>query len=159
LIELSKGVVMRIRNATNADLSAVESLLAASDLPVEGVRDNFSNFIVAEERGAIAGAIGVEKFGSVALLRSAVVAPDNRGSGVGRRLVEQLLERAGRDGIEELYLLTTTAENYFPRFGFARTTRSAVPDAVKASAEFHGACPDTAIVMTRRVGTPARVMG
>jgi amino-acid N-acetyltransferase len=150
---------MRIRNATNADLSAVESLLAASDLPVEGVRDNFSNFIVAEERGAIAGAIGLEKFGSVALLRSAVVAPDNRGSGVGRRLVEQLLERAGRDGIEELYLLTTTAENYFPRFGFARTTRSAVPDAVKASAEFHGACPDTAIVMTRRVGTPARVMG
>lgn len=150
---------MRIRNATNADLSAVESLLAASDLPVEGVRDNFSNFIVAEERGAIAGAIGVEKFGSVALLRSAVVAPDNRGSGVGRRLVEQLLERAGRDGIEELYLLTTTAENYFPRFGFVRTTRSAVPDAVKASAEFHGACPDTAIVMTRRVGTPARVMG
>ncbi|HEV7595918.1 MAG TPA: arsenic resistance N-acetyltransferase ArsN2 [Gemmatimonadaceae bacterium] len=144
---------MRIRNATNADLSAVESLLSTSDLPVEGVRDNFSNFIVAEERGAIAGAIGLEKFGSVALLRSAVVAPDNRGSGVGRRLVEQLLERAGRDGIEELYLLTTTAENYFPRFGFARTTRSAVPDAVKASAEFHGACPDTAVVMTRRVGT------
>jgi amino-acid N-acetyltransferase len=150
---------MRIRNATNADLSAVESLLSTSDLPVEGVRDNFSNFIVAEERGAIAGAIGLEKFGSVALLRSAVVSPDNRGSGVGRRLVEQLLERAGKDGIEELYLLTTTAEDYFPRFGFARTTRSAVPDAVKASAEFNGACPDTAVVMTRRVGTAARVRG
>jgi amino-acid N-acetyltransferase len=150
---------MRIRNATNADLSTVESLLSTSDLPVEGVRDNFSNFIVAEERGAIAGAIGLEKFGSVALLRSAVVSPDNRGSGVGRRLVEQLLERAGKDGIEELYLLTTTAEDYFPRFGFARTTRSAVPDAVKASAEFNGACPDTAVVMTRRVGTAARVRG
>jgi amino-acid N-acetyltransferase len=148
---------MRIRNATNADLSAVESLLSTSGLPVEGVRDSFSNFIVAEDRGAIAGAIGFEKFGSVALLRSAVVAPDNRGSGVGRRLVEQLLERAGIDGIEDLYLLTTTAENYFPRFGFARTTRSAVPDAVKASAEFHGACPDTAVVMTRRVGIAARV--
>jgi amino-acid N-acetyltransferase len=146
---------MRIRNATNADLSAVESLLSTSDLPVEGVRDNFSSFIVAEERGAIAGAIGLEKFGSVALLRSAVVAPDNRGSGVGRRLVEQLLDRAGKDGIEALYLLTTTAENYFPRFGFARTTRSDVPDAVKASAEFHGACPDTAVVMTRRLGAAA----
>ena len=87
----------------------------------------------------------------MALLRSAVVSSDNRGTGVGGRLVKQLLERADEQGIEELYLLTTTAEDYFPRFGFTRTTRSAVPDAVKASAEFRGACPDTAVVMTRRV--------
>jgi amino-acid N-acetyltransferase len=115
------------------------------------VQENFSDFVVAEDRGAITGAIGLEKFGSVALLRSAVVSSDNRGTGVGGRLVEQLLERADEQGIEELYLLTTTAEDYFPRFGFTRTTRSAVPDAVKASAEFRGACPDTAVVMTRRV--------
>jgi N-acetylglutamate synthase-like GNAT family acetyltransferase len=55
---------MRIRNATNADLSAVESLLSASDLPLDGVRDNFSSFIVAEDEGKIAGAIGLEEFGS-----------------------------------------------------------------------------------------------
>lgn len=94
---------------------------STSDLPVDGVRENFSSFVVAEDRGAVTGAIGLEKFGTVALLRSAVVSPDHRGSGVGSRLVEQLL------------------------------------DAVKASAEFHGACPDTAVVMTRRVKPPARV--
>jgi amino-acid N-acetyltransferase len=66
------------------------------------------------------------------------------------------LEGAEVAGIEELYLLTTTADQYFPRFGFTRTTRSAVPDAVKASAEFQGACPDTAVVMTRRVGAAGR---
>ena len=148
---------MRIRNATNADLTAVEKLLSASDLPLDGVRDNFSSFVVAEDDGDIAGAIGLEEFGSVALLRSAVVSPEHRGSGIGRRLVERLLEGAEEAGIEELYLLTTTAEHYFPRFGFTRTTRSAVPDALKASAEFQGACPDTAVVMTRRVGTAARV--
>ena len=147
---------MQIRNATNADLSAVEGLLSASDLPLDGVRENFSSFIVAEDRGAVRGAIGLERFGSVALLRSAIVAPDNRGSGIGSRLVEQVLERATEEGIEELYLLTTTAEEYFPRFGFKRTTRTAVPDAIKASAEFQGACPDTAVVMTRRVGAAAR---
>ena len=147
---------MRIRKATSADLSAVESLLSASDLPLDGVKDNFSNFVVAEDDGEIAGAIGLEEFGAVALLRSAVVSPEYRGSGVGRRLVERLLEGAEVAGIEELYLLTTTADQYFPRFGFTRTTRSAVPDAVKASAEFHGACPDTAVVMTRRVGAAAR---
>jgi len=148
---------MQIRNATNADLTAVERLLAANDLPLEGVRDNFSSFVVAEDENGIAGAIGLEKFGSVALLRSAVVSPSHRGSGIGSQLVEHLLERAGDDGIDELYLLTTTAEGYFPRFGFTPTTRSAVPDAVKSSAEFQWACPDTAVVMTRRIATISKV--
>lgn len=147
---------MRIRRAKNSDLSAVESLLTASDLPTDGVRDNFSGFVVADDNGAIAGAIGLEKYGSVALLRSAVVAPDHRGTGVGRKLVEQLLERAEEAGVDELYLLTTTAEKYFPRFGFTRTTRATVPEAVKASAEFRGACPETAVVMTRPLGEKAR---
>jgi N-acetylglutamate synthase-like GNAT family acetyltransferase len=149
--------MMRIRNAKESDISAVESLLSASDLPLDGVRENFSSFVVAENEDGVAGVVGLEKFGSVALLRSAVVAPEHRGGGIGRQLVEQLLERADEAGIDELYLLTTTAENYFPRFGFTRTTRSAVPDAVKESAEFRGACPDTAVVMTRRVAKAARV--
>ena len=147
---------MRIRNATELDLPSVEQLLSASDLPLDGVRESFSSFIVAEEAGEIAGAIGLEEFGSAALLRSAVVSSEHRGNGVGSRLVQQLLEQADAAGIEEVYLLTTTAEKYFPRFGFNRTARSAVPDAVKASAEFQGACPDTAVVMKRLVGAAAR---
>ena len=144
---------MKIRPATSNDLGAVESLLSASNLPLDGVKENFSTFVVAEDQGAIAGAIGLEKFGPVALLRSAVVSPEYRGSGVGSSLVEKVLERAEEEGIEELFLLTTTAENYFPRFGFTRTARSAVPRAMQASAEFQGACPDSAAVMKRRVTT------
>jgi amino-acid N-acetyltransferase len=144
---------MKIRPATSDDLGAVESLLSASNLPLDGVKENFSTFVVAEDEGAIAGAIGLEKFGPVALLRSAVVSPEYRGSGVGSRLVEKVLERAEEEGIEELFLLTTTAENYFPRFGFMRTARSAVPSAMQACAEFQGACPDSAAVMKRRVTT------
>jgi amino-acid N-acetyltransferase len=146
---------MKIREATTRDLDAVERLLSASNLPLDGVKENLSNFVVAENEGEIAGTIGLEKFGSVALLRSAVVSPEYRGSGVGRRLVQQVLDRAEKDGIEELFLLTTTAEDYFPRFGFARTTRAAVPPAMRASAEFQGACPDTAAVMTRRIAATA----
>lgn len=148
---------MRIREATQQDLDAVESLLAANDLPLDGVKENFSSFVVADDKGEIAGAIGLEKFGSVALLRSAVVSPNYRGSGVGRRLVEQVLEQASDQGIEDLFLLTTTAEKYFPRFGFSPTARSAVPDSVMASAEFQGACPDSAVVMRRRVTSGTQV--
>ena len=146
---------MKIKKATKRDLDAVEQLLSANDLPLDGVKENFSGFVVAEEGGRIIGAVGLEKFGSVALLRSAVVSRERRSGGVGRRLVERVLEYAEKGGIEELYLLTTTAEDYFPRFGFARTTRSAVPTAIKASAEFRGACPDTATVMTRRIAAKA----
>jgi amino-acid N-acetyltransferase len=147
---------VKIRKARNSDLGPVESLLAANDLPIDGVRDNFESFIVAVDNDAIVGAIGLEKYDSAALLRSAVVRSEARGDGVGRQLVEQILERAEQSGIDEVYLLTTTAEDYFPRFGFSRTTRAAVPESVKASAEFRGACPDTAVVMERRIGTAAR---
>ena len=150
---------MKIRNATNSDFPAVEQLLLSSRLPIEGVKENFSSFVVAEDAGTIAGAIGLEKYGSAALLRSAVVSPANRGAGVGRQLVESLLQRAREDGIDEVYLLTTTAETYFPRFGFARTTRAAVPETVKESAEFRGACPDTAVVMRRRAREGTRKKG
>jgi amino-acid N-acetyltransferase len=142
---------MRIRKARKSDLAAVEHLLAASKLPLDGVRDHFQYFIVAEDGDAIEGAVGLEKYDSVALLRSAVVAPESRGSGIGRQLVEEALKRAEADGIDELYLLTTTAEKYFPRFGFTPTTRAAVPEKLKSSAEFQGACPDTAVVMKRRL--------
>jgi amino-acid N-acetyltransferase len=144
---------MRIRNAIDADLGAVERLLLASNLPVEGVAENFSNFLVAETDDGIAGAVGLEKHDSFALLRSAAVAPEHRGSGIGRRLIEELLTRAGRMGITDVYLLTTTAEDYFPRFGFKRSTRTAVPELLKSSAEFQGACPETATVMARSLAT------
>src|SRR5207244_10982347 len=99
---LMVGGNVRIRSATKSDLAAVEDLLKASDLPTDGVRDNFSSFVVADDDGAITGAIGLEKYGSVALLRSAVVSTDHRGRAVGRKLVEQLLERGEEEGGDEL---------------------------------------------------------
>jgi N-acetylglutamate synthase-like GNAT family acetyltransferase len=147
---------MRFRKAEQSDFPAVEELLKTNDLPVDGVKENFASFVVAEDGDRIVGAIGLELYDSVALLRSAVVAAEDRGTGVGRRLVEQILEFAERAGVDEIYLLTTSAEGYFPRFGFVHTTRAAVPAAVKASAEFRGACPDTAFVMERRVGSAAK---
>ena len=143
---------MKIRKARKSDLAAVEQLLSGSRLPLDGVRDHFAQFIVAEDDDGIEGVVGLEQYDSFALLRSAVVAPAHRGSGIGKQLVEQVLERAEEDGVDEMYLLTTTAQDYFPRFGFTVTSRASVPDPLKASAEFQGACPDTAVVMKRRLG-------
>lgn len=138
-----------IRVATPGDFAGVVRLLEAAGLPTAGLRPSLPDFLVAEEGGRIVGAIGLEVYGDHGLLRSAVVHADKRNSGLGSELVEGLLRRAETRGTREIYLLTTTAERFFPRFGFAAIDRGEVATPVRASEEFRGACPDTAVVMRR----------
>jgi amino-acid N-acetyltransferase len=138
-----------LRAASAADYDQVVRLLRTADLPTAGLQRSLPDFLVAEESGRVVGAIGLEVYGDTALLRSAVVDTGRRGSGVGSDLVAELLARAGRRGVREIYLLTTTAEDYFPRFGFTRVRRDAVAPALHASEEFQGACPDSAVAMRK----------
>lgn len=89
--------------------------------------------------------------GDDALLRSVAVDPAWRGHGVGRALVTRLIADAEGRGTRALYLLTMSAEGYFPKFGFHEVTRDAVPPAVRETAEFRGACPASATVMRRPI--------
>jgi amino-acid N-acetyltransferase len=139
------GVTYRV--ATQQDLGAIEQLLASSHLPLDGVSDALCRFLVAEVQGRIVGVVGMEACGRYGLLRSTAVASDWRNRGIARRLVERIIAEAEARDFRALYLLTTTAEAYFPSFGFRTTTREAVPEMVRATAEFQGACPASATVM------------
>src|SRR5687768_1304812 len=110
---------VELRTARPADLPGVIDLLGSAKLPTAGVAEAFSHFMVAESEGRLIGAAGLEIYGASALLRSVVVEDSWRGSGVGRKLIENALDEAKRRGIDDVFLLTTTAEHYFPRFGFA----------------------------------------
>lgn len=136
-----------IRPATNADLPAVEQLLLASQLPTVGVKEIIGDFLVAEAGKDIVGVVGMEYCCSYGLLRSTAVSTEWRSKGIARQLVEQIIARAESRGIHALYLLTTTAETYFPTFGFRPTTRDVVPAEIQATDEFRGACPASATVM------------
>ncbi len=141
-----------LRAATADDLPNIFSLLAASDLPTAGVAESLSGFTVAEHDGRIVGVIGLETCcREYALLRSTAVAADYRKHGIGRRLVERAIARAEASGFSALYLLTNTAEGYFPSFGFTPVSRDVVPDAVKATKEFSSICPSSATVMAREL--------
>lgn len=139
----------RVRSASPDDLDAVERLLAASSLPLEGVRDALPTFVVAEVGDAIVGVAGLEVCCDNALLRSVAVDSAWRSHGVGRALVTRVIADAEARGLDALYLLTTTAEHYFPSFGFRTVTRDQVPDDIRATAEFRTACPASATVMCR----------
>ena len=142
----------QVRNAAPADLAAVESLLTASGLPLDGVREAFATFVVAESGTEIVGVAGLEVCCDNALLRSVAVRPEWRSHGIGRALVTRVISDAESRGISALYLLTTTADRYFPSFGFRTIARDEVPADVRETSEFGGACPASATVMCRECG-------
>lgn len=142
-----------IRSASVRDLAAVESTLKDSDLPLDGLHEQFGEgYAIAESNGQMIGVEGIEIYGSDGLLRSAAVVSDWRGKGVGDALTRDRIEWARRRGLRSLYLLTTTAGDYFPRFGFAVADRDSAPDAVRRSREFSEACPSSALFMQLPLG-------
>jgi amino-acid N-acetyltransferase len=135
------------RRAAAADLAGIEALLVESGLPVAGVREWLDGYVVAESGGRLVGVAGLEVHGGDGVLRSVAVDESARGWGVGRALTERVLESAGSADLRRVFLLTTTAEGYFPRWGFRPVGREEVSPEVRGSVEFREACPATATAM------------
>jgi amino-acid N-acetyltransferase len=136
-----------IRSAFAADWPRVAELLTEARLPLDGAEAHLPDFVLALRGDELIGCVGIERYGETALLRSVAVRDGERGTGVGRQLVAEALQRAHSGGMRSVVLFTETARDYFPRFGFRAITRAEVPEAVKASVEFTTACPDSATVM------------
>jgi amino-acid N-acetyltransferase len=133
--------------ADPAHWRAIADLVTASGLPLDGLEPHLGSAIVARESDGIVGCAALELYGHDALLRSVAVAPAKRGYGVGLALTAACIELARRHGVRAMWLLTETAADFFPRFGFEHATRDAVPAPVRASVEFTSACPASATVM------------
>jgi len=150
-IEDTAGVSIRIEPASRSDLAAILNLLTQSRLPHDGLSEHLTTAIVAREDQEVIGSAALELYGTAALLRSVAVAPAWRGQGLGQRLTRAALELARHHGVRDVYLLTETADSFFPKFGFSRIDRSQVPAPVQTSNEFTSACPDSAPAMELRL--------
>ena len=139
----------RVQPARPEDFDAIARLLGDHELPVDGLRDHLATTLVARDADAIVGSAALEVYADGALLRSVAVAPALQRSGLGRTLTDAAIALARTRRSPALYLLTTTAERYFPKFGFERVERRDVPPGVQASVEFTSACPASAIVMRK----------
>ena len=136
-----------LRPARTSDLAAIEQLLSDSALPLAGVAEALDTFTVAEDGREIVGVAGLELCRGNALLRSVAITPEWRSRGLGRSLVTHVIADAESRGLRALYLLTTTADQYFPSFGFRPIRRDEVPAEVRETEEFRSACPASATVM------------
>ena len=146
-----------LRQAVPSDWPAISRLLDINKLPLDGAQAHLAHYVVAVANGEIVGTAGAEIYGAAALLRSVAVAPGLHRRGIGRAMVELIIDEARRRGLRSLHLLSVTAPEYFAQFGFKRGPREAAPAALQASAEFQGACPACAAFMSLTLAEAAPV--
>lgn len=146
-----------IRQAKSDDLPAICQILRDAGLPCEDITATLlADFVVLEKDGDIVGCVGMERYGSDALLRSLAVDASRRGVGQGRHLVEALEARAAQSGVRRLFLLTTSASGFFEDHGYAPVERATAPEPMRHSTQFSQLCPASATCMEKELVIEAR---
>jgi len=119
-------------------------------LPSVDITENaLEHFLVYRDDLGVAGVVGLERYGEVALLRSLVVTSERMGRGLGKRLVAAAEELAAELNVHSIYLLTTTEVVFFELLGFRDIKREQAPLAIRETREFTSLCPATAVLMVK----------
>lgn len=122
--------------------------LVEASLPTSDLAEHHLS-LVAERDAQAVGAVGLERYGATALLRSLVVVPSAQRQGVARALIDALEKDAKADGVEELWLLTTDKSRFFQGLGYVLQSRERAPGTIRSSREFSVLCPSDATLMSK----------
>lgn len=149
---MSSTGLLRIEPARPDDLASVHALLAQANLPFDDVDAALLAHIqLARGDEALLGIVGLQQAGDAALLRSLAVATQARRLGLGTVLVDAAEAAAAARGIATLFLLTTSAADWFAARGYIRVERSTVPPGIRATAQFSGLCPASSTCMAKAI--------
>lgn len=140
-----------IRKAVKDDLIEIKYLLDSYSLPTVDIEKHLPHFLVLIDGRRIIGTIGMEVYGKVALLRSLAVNKDFQNRGYGRKLCRMLISKLKKMKVGSIYLLTETAEGFFRREGFNKTSREVAPPLIKQTYEYTTLCPDDAVCMVMKI--------
>jgi amino-acid N-acetyltransferase len=136
--------------ARRSDLPHIREMLDNESLPSADLTEaSLEYFLVYRDEFGIAGVVGIERYGQAALLRSLVVTADRMGCGVGKGLVTAAEDLAARLQVHSIYLLTTTAAEFFEYRGYRRIERAEAPPEIRSTEEFSSLCPSTAVLMVK----------
>ena len=132
--------------------AAARGLLTSANLPTSDLTDEqLTTFFYCGPATAPSALIGLEIYGPDALLRSLVVDPSLRSAGLGSALVGHVEANSAKHDVGTLYLLTTTAEDFFARRGYHHIDRAVAPAAIRSTREFSGLCPASSAFMFKRL--------
>ena len=139
-----------IQKARIEDWSEIEELLASCHLPSDDItEDHLEHFRLIKNAGRLQAVVGLELYGKYGLLRSLAVREQHRSKGWGKMLARHVESYAREQNLERLFLLTTTADQFFERLGYTRINRSNLPEQIRQSSQFKDICPSTAVVLNK----------
>lgn len=135
------------------DLLKVRRILECCGLPSQDLtKDHMQHFFIVKSDTKPIGTIGLEIYDRHGLLRSLAVRSGYRGSGLGKLLVQKIESYARYLDIDKIYLLTTTANEFFQYLDYTEISRSQVPELLLQSEEFAQICPSSAVTMIKQIG-------
>lgn len=136
-----------ISKSSSQNLMAIKEMLEKDGLPTNDLEEKNVMLFVGELDDSVIACIGLEVYDTIGLLRSLSVKNEFRNKGIGNKMTQYVYQYCKQHEISHLYLLTTTADNYFEKHKFSRITRDKVPTAVKQTNQFRELCPESATVM------------
>jgi amino-acid N-acetyltransferase len=136
----------KIRPAQFEDQKNIHTILSDFNLPLEGL-DSTKLWVLQLDNGEIVGVAGLEMYDMQCLLRSVAVLKAFHNQSFGTYLTNFVIVEAKKSQVKDLFLLTTTATEFFKKLGFKEESREKVVGGIINSVEFRSACPKTAVLM------------
>lgn len=136
----------KIKNLEKIDENG-KNFLKNEGMPVPSTELKGSWWFAYDSTDSLKGMAGVELYENIALLRSLLVDNSLRKSGLGSKLVWEVLGYLYNRGTESVYLLTETAENFFSRWGFETIDRKKAPEVIENTEEMKTMCSKSAKLM------------
>ena len=136
-----------------ADLPALTQALQEAGLPADDISLPDRIFYVFQLAGEHIGYAGIEVHGSTALLRSVVIAAQQRRHGLGSLVIKEMERLAHERHIQSLHLLTTNQAPFFQRIGYALTPRELAPAEIAGTSQFKSLCPSSASYLRKTLAS------
>ena len=149
ITEISNALQLKVVVNEEEKQQAI-ALLQLQQLPVSDIDEDKILYLLKDAERTI-GTVGLEIFEDFALLRSVSVVKEEQGKGYGKYIKEEIEKYVKEAGINCLYLLTTTAKDFFNKHGYCVISREEAPASVKQTAAFTSLCPASAVIMKKRI--------
>jgi amino-acid N-acetyltransferase len=127
--------------------------LSEARLPTDDISEYGRTFFRFDDDGTV-GFGGLELGGPDRLLRSLIILPQRRGTGLGSVFLSLIESTAIETGARRLHLITETAAPFFRAHGYADAARGDAPAPVAATREFTTLCPASASYLVKSLGNP-----